>query len=83
MLLGPGDQLIAVVQSWASPHLTEAVQLLEEGNFDEAIRLANGGGEGIQGLRHIVCLKCLGKVKQSSLCAAALFSGHCSLGLLR
>ncbi|CAJ1344487.1 unnamed protein product, partial [Effrenium voratum] len=37
--------------------LEYAVQLLEERNFEEAIRLANGGGEGIQGLGHIVCLK--------------------------
>lgn len=52
---GPRDLLMFQIRDL----LEYAVQLLEEGNFDEAIRLANGGGEGIQGLRHIVCLKCL------------------------
>ncbi|CAE7869644.1 VPS41, partial [Symbiodinium microadriaticum] len=49
---GPRDLLMFQIRDL----LEYAVQLLEEGNFDEAIRLANGGGEGIQGLRHIVCL---------------------------
>ena len=35
----------------------EAVQLLEEKRFDEAIRLANSVGHGIEGLGHIVCIK--------------------------
>ena len=38
----------------------EAVQLLEEKRFDEAIRLANSVGHGIEGLGHIVCIKWLG-----------------------
>lgn len=37
----------------------EAVQLLEEKRFDDAIRLANAG-HGIEGLGHIVCIKCHG-----------------------
>ena len=36
------------------------MQLLEEQRFEEAIRLANSAGEAIEGLRHIVCMKCLG-----------------------
>ena len=39
----------------------QAVQLLEEKRFDEAIRLANSVGHGIEGLGHIVCIKCLGR----------------------
>jgi len=39
--------------------LEHAVQLLEAGQHDEAIRLADGGGDSVQGLRHIVCLKCV------------------------
>ena len=35
----------------------KAVQLLEEKRFDEAIRLANSVGHGIEGLGHIVCIK--------------------------
>eukprot|EP00931_Biecheleriopsis_adriatica_P055441 TRINITY_DN32784_c0_g1_i1.p1 TRINITY_DN32784_c0_g1~~TRINITY_DN32784_c0_g1_i1.p1 ORF type:complete len:864 (+),score=160.16 TRINITY_DN32784_c0_g1_i1:52-2643(+) len=54
-LAGPRDILVCQMRDL----LEYAVQLLEEGAFDEVIRLANGAGEGIQGLRHIVCLKCL------------------------
>lgn len=39
--------------------LEHAVHLLEAGCYEEAARLADGGGDGVQGLRHIVCLKCL------------------------
>jgi len=39
--------------------LEHAVQLLEAGQYDDAIRLADGGGDSVQGLRHIVCLKCV------------------------
>lgn len=39
--------------------LEHAMDLLEQGFYDEAIRLADAGGDGIQGLRHIVCLKCV------------------------
>ena len=34
-----------------------AIQLLEAGDYGAAMRLADGGGEGVQGLRHIVCLR--------------------------
>lgn len=40
--------------------LEYAVQLLEEKNFEEALCLANSVGDGIEGLGHIVCIKCLG-----------------------
>ena len=46
--------------SWWQPGaVSEAVQLLEEKRFDEAIRLANSVCHGIEGLGHIVCIKCL------------------------
>jgi len=39
--------------------LEHAVELVDAGRADEAIRVADGGGAGIQGLRHVVCLKCV------------------------
>lgn len=39
--------------------LEHAVQLIDAGRPEEAIRIADGGGEGNHGLRHIVCLKCV------------------------
>eukprot|EP00434_Breviolum_minutum_P039187 symbB.v1.2.034789.t1/scaffold4554.1/size38090/4 len=55
-LTGPRDFLVFQVRDM----LEYAVQLLEEKRFDEAIRLANSVGHGIEGLGHIVCIKCLG-----------------------
>lgn len=55
-LTGPREFLVFQVRDL----LEYAVQLLEEKRFDEAIRLANSVGHGIEGLGHIVCIKSLG-----------------------
>eukprot|EP00435_Cladocopium_sp_Y103_P026568 s2067_g6.t1 len=52
-LTGPREFLVFQVRDL----LEYAVQLLEEKRFDEAIRLANSVGHGIEGLGHIVCIK--------------------------
>ncbi|CAE8692431.1 unnamed protein product, partial [Polarella glacialis] len=60
--LAPGDRIVTnrSYQVFQIRDLMEyAVQLLDEGCHDEAVRLANGAGEGVEGLRHIVCLKCV------------------------
>eukprot|EP00929_Paragymnodinium_shiwhaense_P082188 TRINITY_DN43230_c0_g1_i1.p1 TRINITY_DN43230_c0_g1~~TRINITY_DN43230_c0_g1_i1.p1 ORF type:complete len:1091 (+),score=242.61 TRINITY_DN43230_c0_g1_i1:106-3378(+) len=55
LLAGPRELTLMTVRDF----LEHAVQLLELGLFDEAIRLANGGGDGAEGLRHLICLKCI------------------------
>ena len=48
---------------------SQAVQLLEEKNFEEALCLANSVGDGIEGLGHIVCIKRPGGgIRQSGSC---------------
>jgi len=39
--------------------LEHAMELMDHGDFEGAIRLANCGGQGVQGLCHVVCLKCI------------------------
>lgn len=39
--------------------LEHAAWLLEQGLYEDVVKLANGGGEGVPGLRHFCCVKCV------------------------
>eukprot|EP00927_Polykrikos_kofoidii_P040297 TRINITY_DN34481_c0_g1_i1.p1 TRINITY_DN34481_c0_g1~~TRINITY_DN34481_c0_g1_i1.p1 ORF type:complete len:611 (+),score=113.32 TRINITY_DN34481_c0_g1_i1:1355-3187(+) len=55
VIVSPRDLVVVEMRDF----LEHSVMLLEQLRFDEAVAIANGGGGGVDGLRHIVCMKCV------------------------